>query len=211
MRLPVGYTKLEYIESTGTQYIDTGFKPNNNTRVKMDSRFKSKPSGNNVGLFGSRTAANNKNYALLFIPSTFRSDYNNAYDQIWPVSAVTRRVYDKNKETTIIDGIAKSYSNRAFQTDYAMTLFALNSAGTVQWHASMILYSCQIYDNGNLIRDFVPCIDPTETVGLYDVVGAKFYSNAGTGVFIAGPEISNDAIYVKVNGTWKEIRGVKIL
>ena len=211
MRLPNGYTKLEYIESTGTQYIDTEFKPNNNTRVKMDSRFKSKPSGNNAGLFGSRTTANNKNYALLFIPSTFRSDYNNVYDQTWSVSAITRRVYDKNKETTIIDGIAKSYTNSTFQTDYAMVLFALNAAGTIQWYASMILYSCQIYDNGNLIRDFVPCIDPTGTVGLYDVVGAKFYSNAGTGVFIAGPEISNDAIYVKVNDTWKKIKEIKIL
>lgn len=213
MRLPTGYTELEYIQSDGAQYINTGFKPNNNTRVKMDSQLKSKPSGN-TALFGSRTVANNKNYAMLFISSAFRSDYNNVYNQTWSVSAITRQVYDKNKETTIIDGTAKSYSNSAFQTDYTMTLFAINAAGTVQWHASMILYSCQIYDDNALIRDFIPCSNSSGIIGLYDLINSKFYANAGTGAFTAGPEVvwpSNDAVYVKVNGIWKQIDGIRIL
>ena len=36
MALPSGYTQYEYIESSGTQYIDTGFKPNQNTRTVID-------------------------------------------------------------------------------------------------------------------------------------------------------------------------------
>ena len=36
MSIPSGYKRLEYIKSSGTQYIDTGFKPNQNTRVVMD-------------------------------------------------------------------------------------------------------------------------------------------------------------------------------
>ena len=35
MSLPSGYKRLEYIQSSGTQYIDTGFKHNQNTRVVM--------------------------------------------------------------------------------------------------------------------------------------------------------------------------------
>ena len=31
--LPEGYTELDYIESTGAQYINTGFKPNQNSRI----------------------------------------------------------------------------------------------------------------------------------------------------------------------------------
>lgn len=185
--LPSGYTKLAYIQSSGAQYIDTGFKPNNNTRVVVDGQFVSTPSGN-TALFGARTAANSKNYAMLFIPSNFRSDYNNVYTQTWAVSATIRRVYDKNKETTTIDGVAKSYTNAAFQTDYNMALFAINAAGTVQWFASMKLYSCQIYDNGTLVRDFQPCIDASGDVGLYDFVGKQFYGNAGTGAF-TGSEV----------------------
>jgi hypothetical protein len=34
-KLPSGYQRVEYIESTGTQYIDTGFKPNQNTKVEI--------------------------------------------------------------------------------------------------------------------------------------------------------------------------------
>ena len=53
----------------------------------------------------------------------------------------------------------------------------------------MNLYSCQIYDNGTLVRDFVPCINGSGEVGLYDLVGKQFYGNAGTGVF-TGSEVA---------------------
>lgn len=186
--LPAGYSRLAYIQSSGTQYIDTGFKPNNNTRVIADGQLVSTPSGN-TALFGARTNANSKNYAMLFIPLNFRSDYNNVYTQTWAVSATIRRVYDKNKETTTIDGAAKSYTNAIFQADYNMAIFAINAAGTAQWFASMKLYSCQIYDNGVLIRDFQPCINASGAVGMYDLVGKQFYGNAGTGVF-TGSEVA---------------------
>lgn len=213
VKFPNGYKQLEYIQSSGTHYIDTGFKPNNNTRVVMDSEFLEKPSGN-TALFGARTSANNKNYALLFISSYFRSDYNTSYTQTWSISAKNRRIYDKNKQTTRIDGDNQSYSNANFQTDYNLALFAINAAGTVQRLASMRLFSCKVYDNDTLIRDFIPCKNDAGAIGLYDLVNSKFYTNAGTGVFIAGPEVtwlSNDAIYVKVNGIWKQIDGIKIL
>ena len=32
-RLPEGYAEVQYIQSSGTQYVDTGFKPNQDTRV----------------------------------------------------------------------------------------------------------------------------------------------------------------------------------
>lgn len=51
------------------------------------------------------------------------------------------------------------------------------------------MYSCKIYDNETLVRNFVPCKNASGAVGLYDTVGAQFYANAGTGTFTAGPEI----------------------
>lgn len=56
-------------------------------------------------------------------------------------------------------------------------------------YANATIYSCQIYDNGTLVRDYVPCINPSGEVGLYDLVGGKFYGNAGSGVFVTGPEV----------------------
>ena len=49
------------------------------------------------------------------------------------------------------------------------------------------IYSCQLYDNGTLVRDFVPCVNPYGEVGLYDKVTGGFFGNGGSGNLIAGP------------------------
>ena len=180
--LPSGFTQLSYIESTGTQYIDTEFKANNNTRVIVDVQYMG--SASNQIIFGARTAAASKNYSLLATVGNYRSDYNTEYSQNFPVNGSERYVIDKNKETTTIDGTTQSYTNASFQCDYALCLFALNNAGTVQWYSRTRMYSCRIYDNGTLVRDFIPCQNAEGTVGLYDMVGKEFYGNAGTGTFI---------------------------
>ena len=74
----------------------------------------------------------------------------------------------------------------------------------------MKLYSCQIYDNGTLVRDFIAAKLSDGTVGLYDTVNSQFYSNAGTGTFIAGPEVKLGGIYVKVDGVWKKVNNVSV-
>ena len=38
-KLPSGYTELEYIESSGKQWINTGFNPKSTTRVKVSAKF----------------------------------------------------------------------------------------------------------------------------------------------------------------------------
>ena len=50
----------------------------------------------------------------------------------------------------------------------------------------MRLYSCRIWNNDELVRDFVPALDDNSTACLYDIVGESFYSNAGSGDFTAG-------------------------
>ena len=56
--------------------------------------------------------------------------------------------------------------------------------------ASMRLYSCKIYNNEKIIRNFIPCYRKTDgVVGVYDLVEKKFYTNLGTGTFIKGNDI----------------------
>lgn len=73
-----------------------------------------------------------------------------------------------------------------------MYLFAVNEAQTVRYYAGARIYSCQIYDNGTLVRDFVPCVDYSGEVGLYDLVNAVFYGSSGTGVFSAGSPLPEE-------------------
>ena len=49
--VPVLFQKVEYIESTGEQWIDTGYYPNNNTKAECGFVV---PTINNTAIFGSR-------------------------------------------------------------------------------------------------------------------------------------------------------------
>lgn len=192
MAIPKGYTQVEYIESTGTQYIKTGFKPNNNTRLVMDEQLTADPALASQYLFGARTASNTVNFGLL-LKTVFRSDYGESKVDSLYKTPLKRLTVDKNKNVcTLNDGSTTSTMNNAsstFQSAFELYLFASNDGGTAAYHAKMRLYSCQIYDNGTLIRDFVPCVNSAGTGGLYDLVNNKFYSNSGTGSFTAGAEV----------------------
>lgn len=187
--LPSEYKQLEYIESTGTQYIDTGFKPNQDTRVVMDVSDASASSGT-AALFGGRTANGSSAFAIWALSGVIRSDYGSNLLQTNQPYATVRSI-DKNKNVVVLNEIENTQPHSTFQAGANLAIFTINDAasGIDSRMISMQLYSCQIYDNGTLIRDFVPSQDPTGNVGLYDLVGAQFYGNAGTGAFAAGPEI----------------------
>lgn len=104
-RLPEGYTELTYIESTGTQYIDTGFKPNNNTRIVADMEI---TSGATSFLFGARnnSSANATSYSFSMVQisgASLRSDFGSVETTV-SVSPVQRLAIDKNGNTTTVNG-----------------------------------------------------------------------------------------------------------
>ena len=181
---PVHYTILEYIESTGTQYIDTGFKPNQNTKVEAEYAWIS----GNSAVCGVRES--NTGFLLYHESNLVYTMYGTTY-------ASTGVTASANKATAVMDGVARivtigensvSLASATFQMNYPMYLFGYSESGTADSKGSIRLYSCKIYDNGTLIRDYVPCKDTTGAVGLYDKVAGKFYTNAGTGTFTAGAE-----------------------
>ena len=188
-KLPEGYTELEYIQSSGTQYIDTGFKPNQDTRVVINVTDVSAPSGT-ASLFGGRTTNGVSSFSMWAFSSVVRTDYGaNILKTTQPYATV--QSIDKNKNITILNGTEYTQTYSTFQARVSLTLFAVNDGeiGVDTRMVSMCLYSCQIYDNGTLIRDYVPVKNSSGVVGLYDVVNGVFYTNAGTGEFGAGPEV----------------------
>lgn len=53
------------------------------------------------------------------------------------------------------------------------------------------LYDFEIYENGNLLKKYIPCYRKSDDViGLYEVVNGEFKTNAGTGVFTKGPDVN---------------------
>lgn len=190
MALPSGYKRLRYIESSGTQYIDTGVLPNNNMRVALEFQATSSAL---TGIFGSRADMSTDAFVLWIINNTTVGPQfgTNAYNS-YPLSAnVTAQViYDFNENILTANGNTIVLPSASFDSAVALTLFAVNSGNTIDGRrASGMLFFVQIYDNGQLVRDYVPCKNPSGEVGLYDLVGAQFYGNSGTGVFEAGPEV----------------------
>lgn len=125
--LPSGYREIEYIQSRGTQYIDTGTYPKTNFRVVMDAQ-----------ILETQTKEGH-------LASSVGQNY-------WVLS--TRMVNNVMR-------ISTRYGTSSL-TDVPNT-------------------------KGTAVRDFVPCKNSDGAAGLYDTVNGKFYGNAGTGSFTAGP------------------------
>ena len=205
MNLPSGYKRLEYIQSTGTQYIDTLVNIEANKpitlRVVCDCSFNNAGVGNGVGT----TISGN-----IFYFGTYNGSYCYGLGKVDGVTSVAadteRRIYDLDavgKKLTISGKL--SLTGLSFATPTASRTFWLP-----QWGHGIKLYSCQIYDNGTLVRDFIPCQTTDGTIGLWDDVNSVFYGNAGTGTFTAGPEIKG-ANKTLIDGTGYDVKAGKCL
>lgn len=203
--LPSGYTQVEYIESSGTQYIDTGFKPSNNSRVVMDiqaSEFK------NRWLFGSRTSSTSASFAVgLMSTSTVHSEYGSANTTATVSKATERTTVDKNKNVCLFGSVAVTNTAATFSGTYPIYLLSLNNGGTAASKGFVgKLYSCQIYNNGTLVRDYVPCKNSAGTAGMYDLANGSFYTNAGSGTFAVGS--AHNSVARKIKKAYIGIGGV---
>lgn len=185
-----GVNYVEYIESDGTQYIDTGFKPKYNTRVVVDVAEVATESY----LFGARdtdSTTATKQYGLYYNASkNMRSDYFGTNASLAVADASGRATIDKNGNVVSLYG--STITNTAVtsgETSYPLWLFAVNNVGSAKAIATMKLYSCQIYDNGTLVRDYRPALDPDGVPCLYEKVSKTYYYNKGTGTFTAGASI----------------------
>ena len=150
--------------------------------------------GSNYFLFGARTNANNDdNKSLTYGFNAYNTFYRTHYYNGWKdfptdVSFVDKFLIDKNKNITTIGGLSTiEHDYATFKCSYNLYLFAANTANTANTFGKLRLYSCQIYDNGIIVRDFVPVKrSDDDVVGLYDKVNRVFYSSASSDNFIAG-------------------------
>lgn len=191
--LPKGYKRREYIESTGTQYIDTGYKPNQDTRVVIDLQVSESHSGEGH-LCSARSTSSGAFWILLYNNSKYTTRYGTQAGTALPITDRNRHVFDKNKNVTSVDGETVQNNYETFSVSANLPLLCRLTGTTTDAFLSAKLYSCQVYNNGTLIRDFVPCENDSGVIGLYDLVESKFYGNAGSGSFVGGTEIETPTV-----------------
>ena len=177
---------LAYLESTGTQYIDTGVKPNfpNNDEIYI-SFYGAEYSGSSPAIFGSRQSdLRNGVYALGGNVTVLDADgyTSHAFDLVG-----NRWVKMDNLKVTS-NGRNYEYTlTRHPNCTYSIYLFALNNGGnTYGIYNGMKIYEWKYYQNGELKQWLIPVMNNDDIPCMYDLVNGTFKYNAGTGQFNYG-------------------------
>lgn len=201
--LPSEYQKVEYIFNTGgTQYIDTGVKPNSDTTIIVDFTPTSFPTSGNIysavfGLYMSFQVRFSLDVGQS--PNKFIAYFGTASSNTIAsgLSANTRYLVEFNQPggKFYVNGTLGYTSTYTFSTlNHNMLLFG-------QWvfdhdntpaQAYIRMHHFQVKQGGTMIRDMWPCYEKADTqnVGMYDLIGGQFYGNDGTGIFYKGPDIN---------------------
>ena len=196
-------TPIEYIQSSGTQYIDSNFIPKATTRTIM----KAEPTAWSAwsAFFGTRnesTPTASKAYiAAIPTATSYRSDYFGSSLTAETPTVIQITNIDKNKNICSFNNIMITNTSSTVNATANMFLLALNDVGTAKYFLSAKLYSCQIYDGNTLVRDFIPIKTTANIYGLWDKVNKVFYKNAGTGTFTGGPAVTLTGWH-KIKGIW---------
>lgn len=191
---PYAY-EVEYLESTGTQYIDTGFAHTNKSGVEIKTQLTKRPS-EKAFPFGGRYNNNSMSRAMFYYFTNggqWGFDYTGSGNR-WNVSGVgmldvCEVAYLQNKVT--INDKSYTFSSRAFTSPYTIYLFACNTGGTVELESrgAMKIWYCRLYEDNVLKHNFIPVVDLEGVPCLYDKITKEFFYNKGAGQFIAGPRV----------------------
>lgn len=184
--------KLLYLESTGTQYIDTGVIGKTGVKTFLDFEMITGDLADNI-FFGSVPVKWNPR----FYPATVKNGkWGLGYDdrltsdidaKIGQRYAITSEMVYGN-QNMIIDGttVVSGKNTTSVNTNLNMYLFCINWGGNAKHYGNTRVYACQIYENDNLVRDFIPVLDMNDIPCMYDQVNGEFFYNKGTGEFTYG-------------------------
>lgn len=192
--LPMGYTKVEYLESTGTQYINTGIRLDEGFVLRCEfvptqilsygCVFGARLSTKIVHFMRSNTAAS---YSLAIIRNgslgyiSFPVNLNESYSL--ELNDIDKKIVLNGEETSGLDFYSMPELDfYIFCENFPQGGNLVNGARAV-WFDAIRLMSFEI-SNAGRHYNFVPALDTTGTPCMYDLVTRKPYYNSGTGDFL---------------------------
>ena len=203
--LPSGYTRLEWIQSTGGQYIDTGISvPCNSEKVIIEFAPMEDNTSNDNPLTGHAAPAWSWDANLTFILNERLWTANTGYGFAEIKTGTFYKVEYTSSYCRVNDGTMLELGARTYVDGYNNTLFYASTK-----YGKHRVKSYKLYNGSTLVRDLVPCINPGGKVGTYDLVSKSFLGNSGTGEFIAGPaNVTHEVAEVSVidGGTIRDFK-----
>ena len=192
------YATLEYLESTGTQYIMTDIVPSNDMGVMF--KASSADIDNDLLYLGSKGSGNTRfwigNYSkTIYYGWNTNTHRNNNVNEI----NIIKMNYLNDRKSIYNDEVVKDIGTEQLGSanTYPITIFAGNNAGTVSYKSKIRLYELKVSKGSEIKYNFVPCMRKSDgKLGLYDLVNNKFYENSGTGTF--GYKMQNENPYERL-------------
>lgn len=182
--LPDGYLRCEYLESTGTQYIDLGYYPNQNTKVETNVNILSHNVSTINYLFGVYDST--RSFAVYYSNSSHGwgvlcGTVDNNANVVYKKNIKQKVEFDRNNLSINGTSIYTVGSTTTFTSTKTMYLFWGN--GTSNHQSISRVYDFKIYENDNIIMNLIPALDSNGTPCMYDTVSGKTFYNQGTGTF----------------------------
>lgn len=177
--LPSGYTRVDYIQGTGAQYIDTGFVVNksDNYALEIDGLFPSQAqkyqgcNGYMQFFVSSKYGISNESSISVGNRDTMRIEYANQTEKLF-----VNGVQIKSKSWTTYNG-----------SNVKLALFRMGAANNGWYNgaaAQGTIYGYKVWKNNILASECVPCVRNSDgAVGVYDIIQKSFIGNAGSGAF----------------------------
>jgi len=189
--LPNTYQRVYYIQSSGTQYINTGVTLNEDIFCELDFSLTENTSSE-TDIFGADISP----YPVIgTLNSKFRFRVTSAFlSDTVSVDTDRHKLFWSSTKITL-DGLTLvSGSAGAYSISYNAYLFAANTSSGANYFSKVRIYSCRIHnkDTGKVIRNFLPCYRKSDgVIGMYDLINDIFYTNNGSGTFTKGNNLNN--------------------
>ena len=222
---------LDYIESTGTQYIDTGVNAETGLKARINMEWGSvvKPlsdGGDDWSMLDARkTSGDTRFYLCHLAKNTAATSFIFGYGyNTWhrtATEAVRETRFEvladfsepgalslrRNGAEMLDNGQRTGHANETINLGLNLYLFACNYNGKASYGAHAKLYECKIFKKNSttgkleLLRHFLPA-RKNGHIGLYDKANNKFYYDAANEL-VAGAELPRPAAFVE----WIEADG----
>ena len=218
--IPDGATRLEYIESTGSQWIDTGVRGKVGVTAEVDLMCREIKDS---AVLGSRTAASgdtrffvvywNKDatYGNIFLGGMGKNWKYQNFNIVTNTRYRVCSVMKSGTQTLSVDGTQRGTHTQTstFDSEATLALFALHyKDGTTGYRSKARIYSAKIWvenattGEDELVRDYVPCRDVNDEACLYDLVSGAYCRNSGSGTFMEGAEIPLGTVVAASSATF---------
>lgn len=199
--LPAGYKRCEYIEGTGTQFIDLGSIPigeKSGFRIRLNIT-----KGTGANAFGG-CVPNTRNFAYFGLRNGYCDFFTSNFSVNSPVAYFGRILYGTDIEYAYkydnvrslfsiqTNGIEIGTSRTFTMPNSSFALFSFKDANGIIRSASnqvakMKLMLFEVFSGENIQAKLLPCIRlEDQSAGMYDIVSDTFFGNVGTGSFVAG-------------------------